>query len=487
MARADVREVPVEDAATRFHEIEVEVVDADGAPAREGRVFALPTGAPGTDDEDMVPNAYVRDGRCRLVVPSPALLDVVATRRYVLMRIEDVRVPAQSSLRIRLPTPPIATFVLDPDDPPAGDVSFSIQAVRGPGHRLFPARGEPWSPGSSWGGMVGPGHPRHEMPLGPIEFMVREAERLVPSGNGFTHQPPEHPAVFEPERFVPPATVRVRGPTFATLEVALTISGGDEGMRVDRRVAWRLDFDGSTLEGSAWFAWDGSGPARITAKAPVRTATGTLRWSGPRLVPGAVPWDLARSARVEAAVEVRPVAPADGVRVLVDLSREEAVDEGRVFLYFPQPHNVTDTPYRALVPVGTEVVLEASTGWLLADVDRGEGPLLRRVAGPVRVDRGSRVTMTPRRGGFVVFAPASVPPGEGAMVVGRADGAPFPYTQRGDDRHACLAALQPGDVLGPFEPGVVTLDVFVGGRRWGRYEVTVREGDWTPFAPRPFR
>ena len=73
------------------------------------------------------------------------------------------------------------------------------------------------------------------------------------------------------------------------------------------------------------------------------------------------------------------------------------------------------------------------------------------------------------------------------MAVARADGAPFPYAQYGDDRHACRTPLVPGAVLGPFEPGVVTLDVFIGAVRWGRYEVTVREGVWTTFAPRPFR
>jgi hypothetical protein len=42
-------------------------------------------------------------------------------------------------------------------------------------------------------------------------------------------------------------------------------------------------------------------------------------------------------------------------------------------------------------------------------------------------------------------------------------------------------------LFGPFEPGPVTLDVFVGSVCWGRYEVTIRAGDYVALTPRSFR
>jgi hypothetical protein len=220
----------------------------------------------------------------------------------------------------------------------------------------------------------------------------------------------------------------------------------------------------------------------------VRSATGTLRWAGPGLIPGAVAWDLGRSSKVSANVEVSAASPTDGVRVLIDLPAAEAEDFGRVSVYSPDPDDVREVA-TAFVPTGREIVLGGAPGWLLADVDRDEGPTLRRVAGPVRARPGALVTLKPRPGGYVVFAPSTAPPeGIAEIVVARADGAPFPYWQRnGRDAHACAAALCTGAILGPFEPGTVSFDVFVGGVRWGRYEVTVREGVWTTLAPRPFR
>lgn len=493
VARTDVREVPIPGTATGFHDVEIEVVDADGRPAGDAEVYALPVGAPGVDDPDPIPcETAGEDGRCRLRLPSPGTFDVVARARYVLARIEGVPVPGTGSLRLALPRTAAATFVVDPESPPTEDVEFQVWAVARPGVRAFPARSEALSV-SSWGGMVGAGHPRHELPLGPMEFEVAQAPRAVIRNGVLVHEPRERPAVFEPERFVPPATIRVRAfdPAAPTLEVALKLVEPAQRASSDREVLLRLEFEDEVVEQPAWISWNRRSPAVLTIRRRVRTPTGMLRWSGPAVVPGAARWDLAGSQRLDATVEVRPPAAADGVRVLVELPADDpsraGLDEGRAVLHFLDSYDPERTD-RALVPVGEEVPLDVPGEWLLADVDPGEGPMLRRVAGPLRFRRGDRAVLRPRPGGYVVFAPASAPPeGAGAPVVARADGAPFPYSQQGDDGHGHRVELVPGAVLGPFEPGTVTLDVFVGGLRWGRYEVSVRENAWTAFAPRPFR
>ena len=87
-------------------------------------VYALPAGASGTFDDDFL--SIVTDGpggRFRLRLPSPGRFDVFARTPHLIVHAKDVTVPGTDSVRLALPRLPIATFVLDPESPPDGNVT----------------------------------------------------------------------------------------------------------------------------------------------------------------------------------------------------------------------------------------------------------------------------------------------------------------------------------------------------------------------------
>jgi len=473
----DVREIPLPDAPQCLADVDVEVVDAEGRPVGNATVYALRVGAPGVEDASDVPNAVSgADGRCRLRIPAPGTFDVAAVHERALGRVENVAVPRGSGVRVVVPPHADVVFVADPSAPIGIEFGLEVAGATSGGEHDWPARGEPHRHFASEQLSAGFTSDTWSLPAG-AKFVASSRQDVE----------------FDPPEFTAPATVVVRpvaGRAARELNVRLALAGDASRWARDRSVRYVLEFDdGGRGEGVARL-FVGEAPFKTNRTELVRAERGTVKWSGPELAPGSAAWDLGVSRDVDVRFDVLDPPPdaARGVRLLVDLRSERADESGMTRVYFDDGDDDPSDVASGKVRAGEETTIDVPGDWIVVDVGEYTNDHEHRlVAGPARLSRGERMTLRPRAGGFVVFTPSGVvSPSAGAVEIARADGAPFGSSTDSNVRWRLRCSAVPGLVLGPFEPGVVVLDVFVGGVRWGRYEVTVRADDHVPLTPRRF-
>jgi hypothetical protein len=318
--------------------------------------------------------------------------------------------------------------------------------------------------------------------------------------------------VAAPRRIRPPATVHVRRETRPVLWVRCTYVPDETRVRSDATGAAEVRFvaDGADeifvpLPGSAQRLSiaevdadeDEPDAARVLDEARrkgelglhVAARQGKVRWSGAGVVEGGADYDLDRGQTID--VTVRCAAgepdPANAAHVTVE-PWTSAVEESATGTWVTFGADGEEMWLeRADLPAGVATPAPEPGAWLAVHAGR-EG---ERVAGPVRCEPGADLRLRVQRGGWVEIGSADDRDdlGVGVMLV-RADGAPFVDAPGGRSRPVMSIALQRSAAsrsrIGPFEPGVVALDVLVGRVRWRRYEVTIRAGETTRLAVGPF-
>lgn len=464
----DVREIALPGAAEGLATMEIEVRDADGAPVDDREVYALPAGSKGTDEEDEVFLAETDDmGRARLDLPSPAVYDVgVRAWGCVLRRID---VPS--------PAPGVVTFVV----PPTATVRVVVadDAVVSSGEEVR------FSTALPDGSLNYPG--RHDVGYWQTEPKVPDSREFaveLPTGQEYLLTPPPH-LVAVPPVVRAPGEVRLRPVESNVVPVVFTFEPPDHAWPHWVRLTWTVLADGAPPETmKQWVGPDKpvGGYKRLHTVVTPR-ARGEIQWSGDRIEPGSLAFAATDGARLTAVVRIsqRPPDPATHARVRVVAEPDDAgTDDGLVSLHVGYDPDGDVVATR--VPPGEETVLDVEGEWAIAlgSPAKGSGRAVR-VGGPARLRGGELAEIPLREGGHVVFAPTTLPPATaGTVWIARADGGPLlELDDDGDLESERRVAAIAGTVLGPFEPGDVTLDLCIGPTTWRRFVVTVRPGEYS--------
>jgi hypothetical protein len=502
-----VREVPLEGAPTGWATLEVEVLDAEGAPSVGDQVRAVPVGVRLDEDVWLIGSEVPHGVSDRLGVVR--LSGVAATERYEIHTIglpwsfgrAPVRASGSGRLTIREPRRDAVTVVLDGESGGRTlHVSFATTADADLGDGMF---------------VRGTGRATGEFALSASNATVvtelpSAIEWDVKVTDGW---------LAEPERIRPPATVRVRrddrpeltivcelvpdpkrpypaGARAGAREIRFVSDAGDEATAriglVRSMEPGDVDTDaaGTDLADADVDRTPSDRPPTVLAVLAVRTRRGKVSWSGAAVESGTLEYDLDRSAETKCSIRIAtgPPEPRTEFRVLVERAPEIESDEvACAWASFRSHGELMSLEYGAL-PVGSEVSVARPGAWLFVLPRRDRG----LVAGPVRCEPGGSQHLVLRRGGWIEVACDGAPDDTGQVDVVRADEMPMLV---GAPRRECepvgrCTLAKPGGggrrSLGPFEPGVVVLDVLVGRVRWKRYEVTVRPGETTRLAVGPF-
>jgi hypothetical protein len=466
----DVREIPLDDAPKGWADVEIELVEFDGRLIQNHRVDAAAAGERDWRSETLhrrEDGASVDTsaaGRGRLPLASPARFDFFVHRSLWWVWVLDVPTPATRFLRI-VDAPRAEIEVTNAETlAPEEVLQLRLAAVPGESARLPDGTGIAPTANEDWFELSAE-HPvwRREVPAA-LRWRIQGRES----------------SVVEPVDVSVPAKVQVRRAVNAlTVHAGIDMEAAARFGR--RRVPIELTAPGGPAAIPLWVGAEvAKGSAASTAVVRVGTPTGIVRWRGTDVVSGEAAYDLARSSTLD--IEV--TCPSAGAQPdpFVRLEIADGIDVPRASLECVVRR--CEQPFRSrefALQRGVDTSIPGGdASW--ASVMPFEGAEIC-VAGPVRLSAGGTHVLRFAPGGFVVVNQRGrLPDGAGTLTIGRADGAPLLLGDMGDVR----VEIESVGVLGPFPPGEILLDAFVGGVRWARYAVTVRADDHTPLPVGPF-
>jgi hypothetical protein len=505
----------VEDTFGAAGWIEVNVRLADGTPAAEVLVYALPAGEPGADDSESIPTAETdAEGGATIPVAVAGLYDVGAIRNCTGGLARDVRVTdgATSRCQVALPDGQPVLFELTPWPPAPGNfvvmVSCSADSEedRGAGVRrvYLPGRGEALQ-GNSGSNCNAEGKAWSvEFTAGSrVHFGVTAYEQRPTPGNPGAMQTVQAPFVIEPQTGTATAgetvRLRVRERSGVTLHVrtepqlppdrpmafVLTLhhGGGREesrmmfaGVKPDQPPWWVVRLEG--LPGSARVEWRED--AEAGNYAPVGIAPGAL--DRVEVGPGeGEPRDVV--FRIDAAQAARPcpTAPVEDVVHLVFLGvpAERRSDGSWCAVVLPGPEEEPDDLTSLNADFGgdglqAEAIYRGRKAFFTCGPDLVSEMTVLPEAGP------AQVRLSP--GGLLLVAPEFILDGTlGRLTLRRPDGLPLALNSGAEDGWSLSdASFRPevgaGTLLGPLPPGAVTFEVRLGGARLPDATAAVRAG-----------
>ncbi|MCE9635334.1 MAG: hypothetical protein K8T90_06460 [Planctomycetes bacterium] len=477
----DVREFVLPDAPTGFAELEVQVIGGDGEPNRGEHILVVPADG-GFDRQHDETDAFAggetgEGGIARIRVPSPGRYTVqVDLGMYAVAR-HGIVAPSSGRVVLSEPTEENVSLTLS-DDPGAENVVVTATAL---------AETIALTDGTSVVGLAGSGW---NVTLNQGQ---RSATISSPPGLPFRLTAPPGWAV-ESDVVRTPAVVHVVRAPPLIVPVAATIRTAEGPAACERQIDLVFDTGSGPLDGWAFYL-DGESIDGDCAEwtVPTKSEKGVLRWWGPEVEPGSAAYDLSSSDRLAIDVRHRPAPGLAAPRVVLEPSPWRAPDS-RVEGVLWNPLRRGDEIREARLWPGKEVALPSPGSWVVvpSELDPDNGDLDDHVAGPVRLSGGVLYTMREVVGGYAVVVPRTPPPrGSGAIEIARADGAPLLIRTSTDESFTSARAdADAGTILGPFEPGEVVFDVFVGRVRWQRLAVLIRAGEKTalligPFSPPP--
>jgi hypothetical protein len=235
---------------------------------------------------------------------------------------------------------------------------------------------------------------------------------------------------------------------------------------------------------------------------------GTIRWSGPGVVPGSIDFAVGPTSSFEGTVDVvvkePPLeAPTSAASAPPRVEEETPI---RMRLRGPDAANLegADVHYvsrndEGSVSVegvgvdedGVELMDPAIVVVAVASKQGEDSGRPDFVSAPTRPTDGGSIVL--ERGGFAVVVPVSEPPRGLTLRIARVDGAPFRHRDRSQDGQAggfvneAGGGVEPsvGMVVGPLEPGVVRFAMRLGGVDAGEASVEIRAGENSPLVLRP--
>ena len=465
-----------------FPVLDVVLVDGEGqrVPGSEiDRVYALPAGTPGLDDQDGGPAAPPDEtGKARLVLPSAGRYDLgVRGSLYATILATDVEVPRAEPLRLPLPRIVSLDFEVDPTaSAPGGQLEVTLTDARAREVRAVPGRGQ--APHRKVSVSLDPGAyaSRVMVPEG-IEFRLACDGALGP------------PCRLDPSSVKAPRLVRIlAGPRYPIL-VRYRTAPANRTFEGHTQIRVELDAGpGSKVPAPAatTLLWAGQPLSAVSlpeTRAWVPEPNGIVRWSGPGVLPGSAAYrDLAiagaKDNELLCVVEIRDppqvVSATRSPRQVTVVPSAEGWAGLEVEVHSERGHVDAVAWSEGERPEPLDV--DPDTEWVLA---AGPGD---QVAGPVRLGGGG-ADLRLIRGGHLVAVPERMPPPAlGTCSIEREDGAPFVFRGPDEVGSGRRATLCPGLVLGPFEPGPVSFRVRLGGADFGIVRGEVRASTYEPLA-----
>lgn len=452
--------------------------DTDHEQLGSAQVYVLPAGEPGTDDISKVPHASIEINNEALTIPVlwPGRYDVGAACDWGAKVLEDVEVPAGARVEVEvtLPPPSVIQVQMIDDWPIEGLANLrgwvKLEATSTDGRLRFPGRGQKYAPDHAlhiWTGLQGTRVPagityqpaiRLVSPV-PSNVYATSIFRMVPGAPGL---------VLEPTKLEAGDRAQVGLPDLVEVPLRITLAGDwpkDARTSLELRAQaehWQNTISFYREMRRGWFDRRKAIEMKIVVHARDAFA---LSWHGSDIEQGVIE-RFDKQLRVDEPNEIKlRYSPRDGLELLnVHVPDNWTEAKGRLVAFSKESRR------QPRIRGGAGPTMTLNRVWrrhgLLQAISK-DG----HISEPVTMPMCGDATIRWKQGGWVkVSGTDPFPDTAGALIVRRTDGGVF-YE---DERFRRETYIEDDDMLGPFLPGTLELDVFAGRRLLKRYRLEIK-------------